>query len=135
MNASIQIEARAVPQEVRATILPQHFGRHMLTVEGRIYDFMTQFAKTYRGGHWEFFELSNGGFYMRPPEDTYQLRIYSNGFSGPMSADAAGITVCLFAFSHLSFECAGSMFAEHFHWLREFSLNHPEAGVIFAAID
>ena len=135
MSAFIQIESRAVPQEARAAILPQHFGRHMLTVEGRIYDFMTQFAKTYHGGYWEFLELSNGGFYMRPPEGTCELRIYSNGFSGHMSADAAGITVCLFAFSHLSFECEGSMFAEHFHWLREFSLTHPEASVIFSAID
>lgn len=135
MNASIQIASHAVPQEARATILPRHFGRHMLTVESRIYDLMAQFAKAYRGGYWGFFELSNGGFYMRPPEGTYEIRIYSNGFSGHMSADAAGITVCLFAFSHLSFECSGPMFAEHFHWLREFSLNHPEASVIFAAID
>ena len=107
----------------------------MLTVEGCIYDFMTQFARTYSGGAWRFIELSNGGFYMTPPEDAYDLRIDSNGFEGRMSADAAGITVCLFTFSHLSFAYATDIFNQHFDWLREFALEHREAMRIFAAID
>ena len=53
-----------------------------------------------------------------------------------MTADAAGITVCLFAFSHLSFEYLQTeVFARHFHWLRDFALGHAEARQIFAAID
>jgi hypothetical protein len=130
-----RIEAYPVPEDARLGTLPRHFGRHMLTVEGRIYDLMAQFAKTYTGGLWRFVELSNGGFYMSPPDETYELRIHSNGFEGRMSADAAGITVCLFTFSHLSFEYATDVFAEHFHWLRDFAMDHPEAGVIFEAID
>ena len=84
---------------------------------------------------WRFFELSNGGFYMTPPEEAYDLVVDSNGFQGRMSADAAGITVCLFAFSHLSFLYTIDVFSRHFHQLREFAQDHPEAGLIFAAID
>jgi hypothetical protein len=56
-----------MPSDARLGTLPRHFGRHMLTVETRIYSFMARFAKTYSGGFWNFVELSNGGFYMTPP--------------------------------------------------------------------
>ncbi len=88
-----------------------------------------------QGGCWQFYELSNGGFCMSPPQGTYELRIDGNGFAGRMSADAAGITVCLFAFSHLSFDYPIELFTQHFHWLRDFAAEHAEARVIFAAID
>jgi hypothetical protein len=130
-----RIEAYPVSEHARIGTLPRHFGMHMLTVEGRIYDFMSQFASTYDGGVWQFFELSNGGFYMTPPEAQWNLRIDSNGFEGLMSSDAAGIAVCLFAFSHLSFEYTTDLFSKHFHRLREFAMNHSEAAKIFAAID
>jgi hypothetical protein len=40
-----------------------------------------------------------------------------------MSASAAGIMVCLFAFSRLSFQFPrNEVFALHFHRLREFAL-------------
>lgn len=82
--------------------LPRHFGRYMMIVEGRIYDLMTEFCAAYEGG-WEFYELSNGGFYMVPRLGQTAL-VPSNGYKGQMSADAAGIMVCLFTFSLLSFE-------------------------------
>lgn len=131
----MRIEARQVPEHARIDALPRHFDRHMLTVERRIYDFMAQFASAYSGGCWRFFELGNGGFYMSPPDETYEIRIDSNGFQGRMSADAAGIMVCLFTFSQLSFEYSADTFAKHFHWLRDFARDHAEAGAIFQAID
>ena len=48
----------------------------------------------------------------------------------------AGITVCLFTYSSLSFEYFGDeVFADHFHRLRDFALEHAEASAIFGAID
>ncbi len=65
-----------------------------------------------------------------------RLFVPGNGYRGEMTAEAAGITVCLFAFSHLSFAYLQTeVFARHFHWLREFALGHSEARQIFAAID
>ena len=133
--ATTTIEAYPVHEHARIGTLPRHFGQHMLTVETFTYNFMTQFARTYSGGSWRFFELSNGGFYMSPPGGLYGLRIASNGFEGRMSADAAGITVCLFTFSHLSFQYTTEIFSQHFHWLRAFALDHREALRIFEAID
>ena len=132
-----KIEACKVSHHARMGTLPRHFGRHMLTFEGRVYDLMRQFSPQYGGGMWAYLEVSNGSFYMTPPPDkSYRLTIPSNGYDGEMSADAAGITVCLFAYSLLSFDYQGTeVFARHFHGLRDFALDHAESAQIFAAID
>ena len=97
-NTSQKIEAREVGNDERMQMLPKHFGRDMLTVEYAVYAFMRKLASEYTGGYWTFFELSNGGFYMAPEgESTFQICVEGNGFEGAMSADAAGITACLFA--------------------------------------
>ena len=140
MNSSIEsalqsIKAREVASGERIRMLPKHFGRDMLTVEYAIYAFMRKLAREYAGGYWTFFELSNGGFYMAPECETkFLVWVDANGFSGTMSADAAG-TSCLFALSHLSFQVRNQSIADHFHLLRDFALGHAEAGTILAAID
>ena len=73
---------------------------------------------------------------MAPAHDTpYNVSVDTNGFEGSMSADAAGITACLFALSHLSFQIQHESIAEHYHQLRDFALDHAEASAILAAID
>jgi hypothetical protein len=135
-TTSQTIEAREIANDERLQSLPRHFGRHMLTVESAVYAFMRRLANPYSGGYWAFFELSNGGFYMAPECDSeLSVCVDGNGFEGTMSAEAAGITVCLFALSHLSFQIADESIAEHFHRLRDFALEHAEASVILAAID
>ena len=139
MNASAttvaKVEAYAVPANARLGTLPRHFGIHMLTVEGRIYDLLGQFSPSCDGGMWQFFELSNGGFYMTPPDESYELSVDGNGYQGRMSADAAGITVCMFAFSQMSFEYTNEVFSRHYHLLFDYARNRPEAAAIFRAID
>ncbi len=138
INSGTQkLEAYAVSHHARMGTLPRHFGRHMLTFEGMVYDLMRQFSPQYGGGMWAYLELSNGSFYMTPPPDkSYRLTIQSNGYDGEMTADATGITVCLFAYSLLSFEYRGTdVFTRHFHRLRDFALGHAESAQIFAAID
>jgi Antirestriction protein len=133
---SHSIVAREVPEQQRLQTLPRHFGRHMLTVENAIFFFMRKLSMRYTGGHWCLFELSNGGFYMAPgSESRFPIMVDGNNFEGEMSADAAGITACLFALSHLSFQTEGDAIATHFHLLRDFAIAHPEAQDILAAID
>lgn len=131
----MRIKAYSVPEHATVEVLPRHFGYHMPTVERRVYSLMSQFTSTYCGGYWHFFELSNRGMYMSPPAVAYEICIDGNGFRGHMSGDAAGIAVCLFTFSQLSFEYATNIFTEHFHWLLDFASDHAEARVILRAID
>jgi Antirestriction protein len=130
------ITARVVPDDERMQTLPRHFGRHMVTFENAVYYFMRKLCSQYGGGYWRFYDLSNCGFYMAPAvEGPILLSVEGNGFDGEMTADAAGVTVCLFAYSHLSFQQAGEVFAQHFHRLSDFALEHAEVGVIYSAID
>ena len=121
------------------------FGLHFpLRLEPTVFNMAGMLSEQYRGGSWEFYALSNGGFYMAPRSTRIAPRAgkgfavtSDNGFEGPMSADALGITACLYAYSHLSFAAGnfGELCAKHYHWLREYSLDHSEARAIFAAID
>jgi hypothetical protein len=132
-SASIQVSR--VPASERLSVLVRHFGRHTLVFESGVYVFAHQLSPSYAGGYWHFQELSNGGFFMSPQCGPLQLRVTDNGYEGNLSAEAAGITFCLFAFSHLSFRFPEPMFMQHFHDLRALVFEHPEAGGILAAID
>jgi len=109
-----------------------------LHIEPFIYSITGCMAQEYRGGYWEFYSLSNGGFYMAPKSGAISIVICDNGYSGVLSADALGITACLYAYSHFSFSGAeefAKTCAQQYHWLREYMLDHTEAGSIFRAID
>ena len=136
VGARTAVIAQKVDDSERMMALPRHFGQRLLMFEGAVYDFMRRFAADYDGAYWQFYELSNGGFYMAPDAGPFRISIDTNGYEGVMSADAAGITVCLFACSHLSFRYSeNDVFGDHFHLLREFAAEHAEASAIFAAID
>ena len=145
---SDKVTAKRVPVRSRLNTLPKHFGRNMLRVENAIYDFLRALSEDYSGGFWQFYELSNGGFYMAPAasfhakvgrakavEKKLRIRVAGNGYEGEVSADAAGIIACLFAFSHLSFRLESETLSNHYQWLRDFALDHPEASAIMSAID
>jgi len=127
-----------VPDKRRSDHADEIFGIHFsLAIEPTIFMFADRLSPDYHGGYWQFSVLSNGGFYM-VPDDTAYTMISDNGFKGTLSAEAFGITVCLYAFSHLSFSGNGDLAEQcgrQFHLLRDFMLDHAEAGAIMAAID
>ena len=127
-----------VPEDGRMGVADKIFGmRFVLELEPFIYDITERMAESYGGGLWNFFLLSNGGFYMAPSgERTYHV-ICDNFFDGDLSADALGITSCLYAYSHLSFgsDAHAHNYADHFYKLREYMMDHPEVRAILSATD
>ena len=115
------------------------FGIHFpLNLEPAVYSITRNVAPAYQGDYWEFYTLSNGGFYMAPHTETEYAISCDNGFEGQLSADALGITACLYAYSHLSFcELKGfaETCAEQYHLLRTYMLEHREVNQILRAID
>ena len=132
------IIVKAVPENQRMDVADKLFGiRYPLQLEPTVYQFAEQLAEGYSGGYWHFYQLSNGGFYMAPDLDGPFAVVADNGYTGSMSADALGVTACLYTYSNLSFgegrfteRCA-----DHYHWLYEFAMSHTEAVAIRAAID
>jgi hypothetical protein len=138
-TSSDTLTVTIVPDARRLAFLPRHFQKYMLAVEGAVYSHMRQLCSSYSGGYWNYMDISNGGCYMAlavAADGLVTLSVPGNGFEGTMSADAAGITVTLFALSNLAFQYpSAEVLADHFHMLREFALEHAEASKILSAID
>ena len=139
MNEFERIARQRVAEDQRCIVTADHFGIHFpLQLEPTIFALAANLSSDYVGGYWDFYKLGNGGFYMAPDSGPRFQVISPNGYESFMSADAFGITVCLFAYSHLSFgnrEDFAEICSSHYHWLREFAMEHAEAGAILATID
>lgn len=127
-----------VPESDRMTIVDRLFGlSYVLKLEPAVFSIAEALSEEYKGGFWAFYDLGNDGFYLAPRFDTEFTLSCENGFDGKLSPDAFGITVCLYAYSELSF--AGyrlaQVFADHYHLLREYASQHPEAKLIHQALD
>jgi len=133
------IKRQKVADDQRINYTADIFGvRFPLQIEPAVYQITGTIAAEYDGGYWEFYTLSNGGFYMAPATDVHFQVCCQNGFEGILSADALGIVACLYLYSHLSFsdqQAFAQTCAKQYHLLREFMLEHPEANAILGAID
>ena len=134
-----QITRQLVPEGQRVNVTAELFGTHFpLLLEPAVFNFAGQLAQAYHGAYWHFYRLGNGGFYMAPDTEARFRIVCDNGFEGALSADALGITACLYAYSHLAFTARTAIaliLAEHYHWLREFMFEHAEVRQILRAID
>ena len=133
------ITRELIPEGQRMSHTERLFGLHYpLLLEPFIYAATEKMAEEYRGGYWHFYTLSNGGFYMAPDGDESFHVICANCYEDDLSADALGIVACLTAYSHLSFSreiAFARTCAEHYHPLRDYMFEHPEARAILGAID
>ena len=138
MNDTPTITRQLVAEDQRMKITAALFGIHFPQhLEPYIYNITGQLCREYRGGYWDFYMLSNGGFFLAPHSDKTFSVSCENGFEGNLSADAMGIVACLYAYSHLSFGGDGfaETCAEQYHLLREYVFGHPEVDAILRAID
>ena len=138
MNKQTTVTRTLVSEDQRLIITEKLFGVHFpLQLEPVIYGITERMAEDYTGGYWDFYSLSNGGFYMAPSEDRIFHVKCQNMYEGALSADALGITACLYAYSNLSFSLSGIAreYARHYHLLREYMMDHPEVREILCTTD
>jgi hypothetical protein len=138
MNIPTTITFTVIPEAHRIAVVEKLFGiRYVTLLEPTVFNMAGVLAAGYDGAYWEFFSLSNGGFFMAPRgEDIYDV-CCENGFEGKLSSSGLGLAACLYAYSHLSFE--GDAFADlcanQYHLVREYMFQHHEAESIARAID
>jgi hypothetical protein len=138
MNSTQIITQQVVAEEQRTQITADLFGVYFpLQLEPFIFSMASRLSEDYGGGYWLFYTLDNGGFHMTPDFDGRFQAVSPNGWEGFLSADAFGITVCLYAYSNLSFGSGAfaETCAEQYHLLREYMMDHAEAGAILGATD
>jgi hypothetical protein len=139
MNNTTVITRQLIDDEQRIEHAAQLFGVYFpLRLEPAVYALAGKLSPDYNAAYWAFYTLSNNGFYMAPYADHAFQVVCDNGYEGMLSADALGITVCLYAYSHLSFSGIkgfSETCAQQYHWLREYMLDRPDAQAILGAID
>ena len=134
----LTVTRKLVPEDQRMEIVEKLFGTAFpLQLEPVVYGITDRMAGEYTGGYWHFYTLSNGGFYMAPAEDSVFHVKCQNMYEGDLSADALGISACLYAYSNLSFSLSdvAREYARHYHLLREYMVDHPEVREILGATD
>lgn len=128
-----------VSTERRADHVERLFGEaYPLLLEPCVFQTASDLSADYRGGYWELQELGNGGFYMAPDADAPFRVACPNGHTGELSADAFGVTVCLYAYSRLAFvddDRIAAVYARQYQLLREYAVGHTEVAGILAATD
>lgn len=87
----------------------------------------------------DYYELSNGGYFVAPKGNSVQTEA-PNDFAADMSCEAAGLVVCLYAYSHLAYEVGPQGgWADHltnqYFALRCYAVDHPESALILASVD
>lgn len=136
MTTATMVKAELIPGGKRLSALPKYFKSHMMEVECSIYHLMSRFCQEYQGGYWNFYCLNNGGFYMACDDnESFKISIPSNYFDQNVSADAAGIIVCLYAYNLLCCKHESDLLIDHYYKLLDYARVHPEASYIFRAID
>lgn len=136
-GASGIIVARLVTDDSeRMRCLPDVAGEQCVLLEHTIYDMLRMMCAHHDGGLWDFFKLSNGGFYMAPEAmGEYRLVGPGNGFEGGVSAKHFGLIATAMAYSHLSFRQTGSCFSRAYVQLSEFIHQQDDRTTVLAALD
>ncbi|WP_447887399.1 antirestriction protein [Serratia fonticola] len=134
------LTAIVVADNQRPRFWQQHFGNipHGFLLETHVFNWLDRLCADYHGGLWDFYTLSNGGAFIAPEANDDKLWALFNTLNGngaDMSAEAAGITACLMAYSHHACRTESEAMTDHFYRLREYALHHPYSRAIFALID
>lgn len=129
------ITARRVPEAERMGFLPAKLPTLYLPFETGAFTQLRAISEGYRGGYWEFYDLDNGGFYMAPDDERLGIVVPTNGYTGEMSGDAAGIVASMFSLNALCWIQPSQQLNDLYYALYDFATEHPEAGAIFGAVD
>lgn len=136
------ITKKIVNGKYRGGVLPRFIGSKFLIFEQTIYGYTDHFVEDYSGGFWQFYELTNGGFYMSlDSEKELTFENDDNYFSESVDADTMSIIINLYVYNHLSFKYyesdveSAERFIRLYSLLLEYAKQHQQASTIFRAID
>lgn len=140
MNSKVLERAHTktlVEPKDRLNALPLYFGAECAKFEKLVYTYMGEFCSEYDDGPWDFYTLSNGGFFMSYDcgGEDLDVSFSENYFEGIMSAEALSIGVNLCAISLFAREDNNEMAAGLYYALRDYAEQHAEGRKIMRLID
>ena len=111
-------------------------------VEMIMYGWCSNNVEDYNGGCWENVTTEDGAVYRRLMDEDDKVFKVSNPaayWEGEMSSNTMGIVATLFGLNHALWEIyeknedLGKKLSDAYHKLRDFALDGPDAGAIYAA--
>lgn len=124
------------PESLRMEFLPNAVGRQFFRYEQLTFAFMDKACPAYDGGYWNYYSLSNGGFYLAlNTDERLKLQWPDNYFEDEMSADAAGICVSLMVQNAIAWDTPSQRITDQYYALRDYAAEHEEAAIIYRFID
>lgn len=136
-NMNDPIHSTLVSENDRVRFLPKKCGNNFLLVEQTIYFWMKRLCPEYRGGYWAFYDLSNGGWFMKPDMDKCHMIWADNLFNEVLAAETAGIVATLYGLNTAidwGYAPTGQLMDSYWK-LRDFAYEHADGAIIAAAID
>lgn len=135
--------ATLVQEDQRWQFLPMVFGNAMLRAEALLFSYAESMSPDdYKYGSWNYYKIGNCSGYAAPARpERFRVCVFSNGFDGTMSNDAAGIVFTLFVLGQLAQEAVRyndelmDMLVDHYDELRAYAMEHAEAQAISGALD
>lgn len=153
-NETIVTALKVTDIESRLMFMPKFFGEYWHSVENHTYTWMRHLSpenktdyfrsaldKTeahYDGGEWDFYELSNGGYFMAPnSREHYRIFVQGNYFDGLLTAEVAGMVVTSFVLSNIanSENPISELSCTYYHQLFDYARGHEDYERFRAAID
>ncbi len=134
----ISITKTLIAEPERLGTLPRYLGKHSLEFEMSVYGFMDRFCEAYNGGYWDYYRLSNGGFFMcLSGKDRFNVSNDGNHFDSEMSAEGVSVGVNIFALNALLWgDQTDARIIGLYDDLRDYAAEIPgEAEKIWAFID
>lgn len=136
MSSQKDIVKQLVSEKKRQSFLPKHVKSNFIQFENTLYYFTESMCHKYTGGYWDFYELSNDGFFLAlSSNEKFEIYINGNGFNGIVSAEALGIIVTLFSLNGILGQAGEDYLIDKYYALRDFALQHEESDLILSAID
>lgn len=122
---------------LRSRWLSRAAGNHGERLQCTVAEMLAKLDEDHSGGEWDFFALSNGGFYMAPASDRAFRLVSVHGFAAEVGANAAGIVACVMAYSDLQMLEDDHCFAEAHQLLTAYIGQLPSAfaGLILAVLE
>jgi hypothetical protein len=130
------LTATLIEENDRLNFLPKHVKKNYIQFENILYYLTKSMCHKYTGGYWNFYELSNDGFFLALASDEkFEVYVDGNGFNGFVSSEALGIIVTLFSINGILGQKDNDYLIDKFYALRDFALDHEESDLILLAID
>jgi len=134
-NTAPIIISHLVPEHRRMSCVFRSFGRFAVQVEQYAQATMRESCAAYNGGLWDYYELSNNGFFMAPTcAEAYQVS-RANYFEGELSAQAVGIMVSLAGILTTWCRSEVDLLGIRYESLIDYARAQPEWSLIRAALD